>query len=76
MTRWERRPTAAELGLEVTIGIVARSVPDSYFVAVADQMLSYADIFPATRGGCAEDHKDRRRMARFVCRKLLLRSKA
>lgn len=48
MTRWERRPTAAELGLEVTIGIVARSVPDSYFVAVADQMLSYADIFPAT----------------------------
>jgi 20S proteasome alpha/beta subunit len=49
--RERRRPTSAELGLDVTIGIVALTVPDDYIVAVSDQMISYADFFPAADQG-------------------------
>lgn len=43
-----RRPTPAELGLNVTVGIVAVSLEDRCFVAVSDQRLSYQDLYPAT----------------------------
>ena len=46
-----RRPTPAELGLDVTIGIVALSEAEGVFVAASDQMLSYADAFQASKGG-------------------------
>lgn len=46
MTRWERRPTAAELGLEVTIAIVAITY-DEHVVAVSDRMISFDDVFQA-----------------------------
>ena len=45
-----RRPTPAELGLDVTIGIVALSEAEGVFVAASDQMLSYADAFQASKG--------------------------
>lgn len=35
----------------MTIGIAAIALPDGYFVAVSDQMLSYGDIFQATDQG-------------------------
>ncbi len=46
MTRGERRPTAAELGLDVTIAIVAITY-DEHVVAVSDRMISFGDVFQA-----------------------------
>jgi hypothetical protein len=39
-----RRPTPAEMGLEVTIAIVTLSAPDEHFVCVSDRMISHDDI--------------------------------
>jgi 20S proteasome alpha/beta subunit len=47
----KRRPTPAELGLDVTVGIVALSHSDNCFVLATDQMLSYGDFFQATDQG-------------------------
>lgn len=42
-----RRPTAAEMGDEVTIAIVALTAPYAHFVCVSDQMISFDDITQA-----------------------------
>lgn len=44
-----RAPTRAELGLDVTIGIVA--IAGNSVVAVSDQRFSYYDVFPPTERG-------------------------
>ena len=46
-----RHPTTAELGLDVTVGIAANTVPDGYIVAASDQQISYDDLFPALERG-------------------------
>lgn len=46
-----RRPTTAELGLDVTVGIAAITAPDGYIVAVSDQQITYYDEFPALERG-------------------------
>ena len=48
MTRRERRPTAAELGRQVTVGIVA--VAGNYLVAATDERLSFGDVHSANDG--------------------------
>lgn len=48
----ERRdPTTAELGLDVTVGIVANTTTNGCIVAVSDQQISYNDLFPALERG-------------------------
>lgn len=42
-----RRPTPAELGLELTIAIVALTAPYEHFVCVSDRMISHDDILAA-----------------------------
>lgn len=44
--RDRRRPTSAELGLDVTIAIVALTY-DGHVVAVSDRMISHDDVFQA-----------------------------
>ncbi|MGE0853720.1 MAG: hypothetical protein AB7O44_29590 [Hyphomicrobiaceae bacterium] len=46
-----RKPTPAELGLDVTIGLVGVATPDGFFIAVSDQRISYGDIFPPSEKG-------------------------
>jgi len=53
----ERKPTPAELGLTVTVGIVALSQSEGCFVAVTDQMLSYSDVFQAVDQGAKKTLK-------------------
>jgi hypothetical protein len=48
MTLWtpadeRRHPTAAELGLDVTVGIAANVIPEGHIVAVSDQQITYFD---------------------------------
>lgn len=42
-----RLPAPAELGLDVTIAIVAITEPDGHIVAVSDRMISYGDVTQA-----------------------------
>jgi hypothetical protein len=42
-----RRPTPAELGLDVTIAMAAITTPDGYIVTVSDRMISYDDVTQA-----------------------------
>ena len=42
-----RRPTPSELGIEVTIAIVAITHPDQAFVCVSDRAVSFDDLNPA-----------------------------
>lgn len=58
MTLWipsqdeRRHPTTAELGLDVTVGIAANSIPYGHIVAVSDQQISYTDgFFPPLEKG-------------------------
>jgi hypothetical protein len=38
-----RRPSPAEMGLEVTVAIVALTAPYEHFICVSDRMISYSD---------------------------------
>ena len=42
----QRRPTPAEMGLEVTIAIVALTAPYEHFICVTDRMISHDDTLP------------------------------
>jgi hypothetical protein len=45
------RPTPAEMGLEMTIAIVALTAPHEHFICVSDQMISFDDVTQADEAG-------------------------